>query len=238
MAYCFFYAEIEGVGNDSVPNAYLICPREGFHKGVQVAQVQVMSCVQSQSYFVRFLCGGAIVCNGRFGVVVVLFGVRPRVEFHSVSPCAFRIFHHFRVSIHKYADAYLLLVESAYQFRQVCLVFFGVPTVVACQLVGAVGHQRYLCGANIQHQFDKLFGGVALYVQFGFHERTERIHIAATDMPLIGAGMHRNALSAKSFAVGGKTLYIGQIAAACIAQGSHFVYIYAEPCHFLFPLCV
>ena len=114
--------------------------------------------------------------------------------------------------------------------------FFGVPTVVACQLVGAVGHQRYLCGANIQHQFDKLFGGVALYVQFGFHERAERIHIAASNMPLIGAGMHRNALSAKSFAVGGKTLHIGQIAAACVAQGSHFVYIYAEPCHFLFPL--
>ena len=111
----------------------------------------------------------------------------------------------------------------------------GIPTGVGREVGRRIRHERYLRGNGPGNQVDEFVGRVALDVVFGGDHRQEVEHILVRDMALVGTGMHRDALSAETLAVGRHPNHIGDIPSARIAQSGHFVDVYTEFRHdFLF----
>ena len=80
-------------------------------------------------------------------------------------------------------------------------------------------------------QIHKLRRGVALDVELRGYQRAQIEHILATNVPLVGAWVNRNALCAKALAVARHLQHIGIIAATRIAQSRNFIDIYAQNSH-------
>ena len=107
----------------------------------------------------------------------------------------------------------------------------GVPAVVGCQLLVAVGHEGDLRGARGEHEVHELGFGVALYVELRGDERLEVAHVLAADVALVGARMHGDALCAKALAILRHAQHVGVVAAPRVAQCGNLVDVHAKSCH-------
>ena len=124
----------------------------------------------------------------------------------------------------------MVLMEPPYDVREVIEAGASVPSVVAGQLVERIGDERDLRGADVADEFHEGFPRVALDIELGGDDPAQVIDIAASDMPLIGAGVDGDALRAESFAVACKAEHIGHVSSARIAQSRHLIYIDAQSC--------
>jgi hypothetical protein len=102
----------------------------------------------------------------------------------------------------------------------------GVPTGIAGNLIGGVGHEGHLMGLHVQHQTYEVGTGIAFDIELGAQDAAQGIHVSLADMAFVGAGMYGNSISAEGLTILGHALHIGVIAASCIAQSGNFVYIY------------
>ena len=210
---------------------YLCGPRESFDEGLEVLEVQVMACIHTETQLMRFLRGGTVHLYRALGILREQLRVRPRIELNAVSTRAQGIFYHYGIGIHEDTHTHPIgvqLVHNAFEEMQVTA---RVPTMVGGQLRRIIRHELDLRRMHISHQRHELIRRVALYVQLRRHHRLQLIHIFLADMPLVGTGMHGNALRTEQLTIHCKTLYIRQITATSIAQRCHFVDIYTKLCH-------
>ena len=97
---------------------------------------------------------------------------------------------------------------------------------------GGVGHQCDLLRLDFQHKIHKLGGGIPLDIEFGLHQRAQMENILTAYMPLIRAGMHRDAISPERLTVNSHLPHVGHILTTGIAQSGHFVDIDTQiSCH-------
>ena len=90
---------------------------------------------------------------------------------------------------------------------------------------------RHLVGLHLQHQIDELARGIALDIELGAEQGTQRVDIALADMPLVRTRMHRDAVRAKTLAVLRNFQYIRDIATPRIAQCGHLVDVHTQFSH-------
>ncbi len=108
----------------------------------------------------------------------------------------------------------------------------GVPSVITGDLSGHIGHQGNLVGFYGDHQVQKFLRRVSFDVEFRNDYRFKIIHIAATDMSFIGAGMNGNPLSPETLTIHGEPDNIGYTTPSGISECSYFIYIYTKSRHF------
>ena len=94
-------------------------------------------------------------------------------------------------------------------------------------LVVGIWHESHLCGFHLEHEFNVFGYRVSLDVEFcgdiGFYVP----YVLVSDMSFVRTWMHGYSLCAESLAVHSHLQHIGVIASACVADGGHFVDVYA-----------
>ena len=101
------------------------------------------------------------------------------------------------------------------------------------EIARSIRHQGDLFRLHFQHQINEFLRRIALDIELGLDQGTERENVIVFYMTLIGSGMHSYALRPESLAIASEFLHIGDILAACIAQRSHFVDINTQLSHCL-----
>ena len=82
-------------------------------------------------------------------------------------------------------------------------------------------------GLHCGYQFDKRVGRIPFDIEFGGYQWPEQLHIAVTDVPLIGPWMHGDPLRPELLTIHRHLLHIGNVPSPCIAQCGDLVDIYA-----------
>ena len=80
---------------------------------------------------------------------------------------------------------------------------------------------------HLQDQIHKFGCRIPLDIELCPQQRPQIIYILTADMPLVGTGMHRNAISTKVFTIQRYLHNIRDITSTGIAQRCHLIYINA-----------
>lgn len=180
------------------------------------------------------MCRGSIRSDCRGPVDSEVVRKRAGIKFDPVGAGRFGAFNLFGVGIDEDGNPDFFYVQGRDDLAQEPGFPNSVPSVVAGQLVGSIGHQGALMGWICQYQGKKFRCGIAFDVEFRRDDFAQGRNIVETDMALIGSGVYRDALGPKGLAVLGDLDEVGQVAASGIAQQRHFVDIDREPCHGVF----
>ena len=81
------------------------------------------------------------------------------IKFHPVGSRFGGIFYHFRVRTYKDRGTYTCLAERIHQFGKERKIGLGIPSGIRRNLIGRIGHQRYLMRFHFQHQVNELLEG-------------------------------------------------------------------------------
>ena len=156
-------------------------------------------------------------------IAVISVGIGFGVELDAIRPrfgCPFDVL---QIRLHEERRPNAVACECVHQFAQLVKVLLHVPTRVGRQHVWRVGHQRHLRRLYGEHQIDERLDGVTFNVQFCFDDRLERIDIVISDVSLVRARVHGNALCPVGFAIFSDLHHIGHVSATCIAKSRCFV---------------
>ena len=115
--------------------------------------------------------------------------------------------------------------------RQEVLVLQRVPAGVGGDGVVGVGDQGHLVGDDFVHEVHEGRDRIAFDIEFGRDQGADDPHVAVADVALVGARMDGDAFRPETLAVKGRFGYVGQVAAARIAQGRYLIDIYAQSGH-------
>jgi hypothetical protein len=77
------------------------------------------------------------------------------------------------------------------------------------------------------HKGDKGVRRIALNIEFCGEQRLQQLHIAVSDMALVGPGVDGNALGPELLTIDRHLLHIGDISAPGIAESGNLIDIYA-----------
>ena len=191
----------------------------------QVCQRQVMSGIQAYTLFFGLHCRFHEILDSHFRIITKIAGIAFGIKLHPVSSGFLGCGNHGGISIHKDAGSDALTMEFLNDFGQEMSIGDGIPARIGSQCFRRIGHKSDLCRFHVEHQLDKLFGRIALYIEFCSHDFFQVIHILVADVTLVRARMHRNALSSKTLTINGCRHHIGHITATCITQSGDFINI-------------
>ena len=168
--------------------------------------------------------------HGGLGVFVKHVGIGFGIKFHSVGA-------HFGggadvvgIGVHKNRGADAGLAQDVDNLSEERRIGGHVPSGRRGEVAGLVGHQGHLLGLYFEHKINEFGRGVALDVEFRGDQSSEFDHIVVTDVALVGARMHRDALGTEFLAVHCHLLHVGIVLAAGIPQGRYLVDVYTEIC--------
>ena len=107
----------------------------------------------------------------------------------------------------------------------------NVPAGVGRDGVVGVGDEGDLVGDDLQDEVDELRDGIAFDVELRGDVRPDEADVGVAYVPLVGAGMHGDALRAEALAVPGGLLDVGKVAPAGVAQRGELVYVDTQSGH-------
>lgn len=226
--YGLFEAEVEGIADESVADADLVCPWNLLVEEGEVLEAEVVTGVEAKAAGPGCFCSMDEGGDGSDAVLFIACCVGLGVELHAVGSGTGCVFHHFFVGVHEDADADAGFTEAGCHVGQEVEVGLCVPSVVAGDLIMSVRHQGDLCGTVLKDEGDEFRDGIAFDVELCCEQWFQIAHILIADVSLVGPWMNRDTLCTKAFAVLRHLQDIGIVAASRIADSGHFIDIYAE----------
>lgn len=169
--------------------------------------------------------------HGRGLVFGESLGIIAGVQLNAIGPDRLGPFDHLddRIDKNRYPNAGML--QALGNLREKSPVLDGIPALTGCQYVRTIRYQGGLSRGMSEHQIHISFGWVALNIEFGSDDFTERRNIAIADMALVGPWVYRDALPAKGLAIFSYLYQVGQIALPGITDERYFINVDAKSGH-------
>ena len=124
-----------------------------------------MTCIQSHPQATCHLRRFYKRSNGHFGILRVHRSVWFRIKFHPVGPRLGGIFYHLLVRTNKDRGTNACLSERIHQFGKERKIGLGIPSGIRRNLIGRIGHQRYLMRFHFQYQVNELRCGIPFNIE-------------------------------------------------------------------------
>lgn len=215
--YRLFQPEVEGIGDEGMPDRYLRKARDRGGEEGEVLEAEVMPSVELQPEAKGMLCRLDEGSDRPLSVFGIEGGIGLGIELDTVRADSCCFFEVPEIRTDEDRGTYAPLLQLREDLGEEGAVCSDIPACTTRQSIGRVGDQGHLMRAYTPDELHEGGNGIPLDIEFCREDLLQVVDILVAYVALIWSGMYRDPLCSEALTVEGYLDKVGDIPSTSIA---------------------